>query len=150
MELNTLEERNSAAPQPPVGEQITLADGIYVNHLITKRLEVGRMVLFMEVLNNTDDVFPSGKLYFDFRTLLNIKVAVIGCEISEEIKPRERFIFRMEVPKHATKFKKFGWFFQGKGVEKNGIGKNSGKKDDLVKYQKVIDNLQMASDRMKA
>lgn len=145
MQLPTLEEKNNAS-----APEIILEDGIFVNHLITKRLEVGRMVLFMEVLNNTDEVFPSGKLYIDFRTLLNIKVAVLGCEIPDEIKPRERFIFRIDVPKHATKFKKFGWFFQGGNIEKTGEGKNSGKKDDLVKYQKLIDNLIVSSDRIKA
>jgi hypothetical protein len=121
---------------------IDLAPGVHVNHLITKKLEPGRMVLFLEIINNTDVPLASGNLYVDLRTLLGIKVAIVAFEIPAETKPRERFIFRVDIPKYATKFKKFGWFYKTANEQYTGTGKNSGKFDDLVKYQKLIDKLE--------
>lgn len=121
-------------------EEIEILDGIFFRHLITKKHEPKKRRIFFELHNNTDTQTNAGNLYLDFRTILGLKIKLINVE-TEEIKPRERYIFYLDVDQYIAKFKKIGWFLKCVDIELYGICKNSGKEEDLVAYGKKINDL---------
>ena len=120
-------------------------DGIYLSHLVTKKVQTKHRRLFFELFNNTDYYTPEGVLYLDLRTILGVKVKLLSVGV-EVIKPRQRIVFYLDVEQYVAKFKKIGWFLnptysKAQEIEISGVCKNSGKEEDLVDYGKKIDNL---------
>ncbi|GGD45066.1 hypothetical protein GCM10011514_06380 [Emticicia aquatilis] len=133
MQKSILEEKNE------------LPDGVYLSHLVTKKVETKHRRLFFELFNNTEFRTPEGVLYLDLRTILGVKVKLLSVE-TNTIKPRERCVFYIDVEQYVARFKKIGWFLyplyaEVQTTDIHGECKNSGKEEDLVAYGKKIDNL---------
>lgn len=116
-----------------------LPDGIYVHHMISKKLKKDVYRLFFQLYNKSDALLEESTLMLDLRSILNVGVAAISVQTTA-VKSRERLVFFVDVKPYQSKFRKFGWYLKtAGGIAFSGKEKHSKKKEDLHAVQQYID-----------
>lgn len=123
-----------------------LPDGIYVHHMISKKLKKDVYRLFFQLYNKSDALLEESTLMLDLRSILNVGVAAISLQTTA-VKSRERLVFFVDVKPYQAKFKTFGWYLKTKGgIAFIGKEKHSKKKEDLHAVQNYIDKLKKETE----
>jgi hypothetical protein len=115
-----------------------LADGIYVHHMVTKKLKKDVYRLFFQLYNKSDALLEESTLMLDLRNVFGVGITAIAVH-TNAIKSRERLVFFVDVKPYQSKFTKFGWYLKTKcGIAFSGKEKPSKKKEDLHAVQQYM------------